>query len=47
MVSIPFDQGDVFRPNLAEAIKEADEVSIPFDQGDVFRLYYVRIRSSC
>ena len=36
-VSIPFDQGDVFR-HVSAAINEADEiVSIPFDQGDVFR----------
>ena len=37
-VSIPFDQGNVFR--LLKACKEELEnaVSIPFDQGNVFRL---------
>ena len=37
-VSIPFDQGDVFRHEVKEAIGNAKGVSIPFDQGDVFRL---------
>ena len=35
-VSIPFDQGDVFRQGKFIYIYEED-VSIPFDQGDVFR----------
>ena len=38
MVSIPFEQGDVFRLTHVGAPKEADAVSIPFEQGDVFRL---------
>ena len=37
IVSIPFEQGDVFRQRNQMAVKRA-EVSIPFEQGDVFRL---------
>ena len=36
MVSIPFDQGDVFRLERTRKNCSAN-VSIPFDQGDVFR----------
>ena len=36
-VSIPFDQGNVFRPNVVQFIKWGVGVSIPFDQGNVFR----------
>ena len=36
-VSIPFEQGDVFRQNLKLKQKHW-VVSIPFEQGDVFRL---------
>ena len=36
VVSIPFEQGDVFRPE--KYLKEwLEKVSIPFEQGDVFR----------
>ena len=37
-VSIPFDQGDVFRLIETAEFETEAEVSIPFDQGDVFRL---------
>ena len=36
-VSIPFDQGDVFRRIRIILIINKKVVSIPFDQGDVFR----------
>ena len=36
-VSIPFEQGDVFRHEVKKYIRENDFVSIPFEQGDVFR----------
>ena len=36
-VSIPFEQGDVFRPMFKKAFYQAFRVSIPFEQGDVFR----------
>ena len=36
-VSIPFEQGDVFRPMKVDAVKRINYVSIPFEQGDVFR----------
>ena len=36
-VSIPFEQGDVFRPNKLKQIFFTFLVSIPFEQGDVFR----------
>ena len=36
-VSIPFEQGDVFRPTATTASIESASVSIPFEQGDVFR----------
>ena len=36
-VSIPFEQGDVFRQNYAVNVPYFT-VSIPFEQGDVFRL---------
>ena len=37
LVSIPFEQGDVFR-RLDEKVQKAKTlVSIPFEQGDVFR----------
>ena len=36
-VSIPFDQGNVFRPYTAIKMYETCPVSIPFDQGNVFR----------
>ena len=41
MVSIPFEQGDVFRPLWQSIIKQLTTVSIPFEQGDVFRLVTV------
>ena len=37
-VSIPFDQGDVFRQRSKFKRNNKQRVSIPFDQGDVFRL---------
>ena len=37
MVSIPFEQGDVFRRNKVLFHIEELVVSIPFEQGDVFR----------
>ena len=37
-VSIPFEQGDVFRQNWRSQGVFVPEVSIPFEQGDVFRL---------
>ena len=37
-VSIPFDQGNVFRPITASIESTSRTVSIPFDQGNVFRL---------
>ena len=36
-VSIPFEQGDVFRHNYWSGVHQEMEVSIPFEQGDVFR----------
>ena len=36
-VSIPFEQGDVFRPYACGRTWEFLSVSIPFEQGDVFR----------
>ena len=36
-VSIPFDQGDVFRHRKTQEKNRIGDVSIPFDQGDVFR----------
>ena len=36
-VSIPFEQGDVFRRKSLGNILLGDAVSIPFEQGDVFR----------
>ena len=36
-VSIPFEQGDVFRREFRTAVFERNQVSIPFEQGDVFR----------
>ena len=36
-VSIPFEQGDVFRHKLEDRKYPLNEVSIPFEQGDVFR----------
>ena len=38
LVSIPFDQGNVFRPVLLCLNGKSIIVSIPFDQGNVFRL---------
>ena len=37
MVSIPFEQGDVFRQCQLFSTNNIEEVSIPFEQGDVFR----------
>ena len=37
-VSIPFEQGDVFRPIGDLYVNFKIYVSIPFEQGDVFRL---------
>ena len=37
-VSIPFEQGDVFRPFVNLPLTLTADVSIPFEQGDVFRL---------
>ncbi len=37
LVSIPFDQGNVFRLAYNSLFAYVDEVSIPFDQGNVFR----------
>ena len=36
-VSIPFEQGDVFRQNERWVKEMLKYVSIPFEQGDVFR----------
>ena len=36
-VSIPFDQGNVFRRLNSYATEWKKDVSIPFDQGNVFR----------
>ena len=36
-VSIPFEQGDVFRQKIVSKLNELGVVSIPFEQGDVFR----------
>ena len=41
LVSIPFDQGNVFRRDLTVTTINALGVSIPFDQGNVFRLNLV------
>ena len=38
IVSIPFEQGDVFRHSDKNRYVVAKKVSIPFEQGDVFRL---------
>ena len=38
VVSIPFEQGNVFRHSDYQEIKGASLVSIPFEQGNVFRL---------
>ena len=37
-VSIPLEQGNVFRLNHEEVIKTEERVSIPLEQGNVFRL---------
>ena len=37
-VSIPFEQGDVFRRIIMALTLRDLSVSIPFEQGDVFRL---------
>ena len=37
IVSIPFDQGNVFRLRVLCIRVEKGQVSIPFDQGNVFR----------
>ena len=37
MVSIPFEQGDVFRQATDKYKQVTSGVSIPFEQGDVFR----------
>ena len=37
IVSIPFEQGDVFRPIKGVVSLGSSVVSIPFEQGDVFR----------
>ena len=39
-VSIPFEQGDVFRQTMYMYSLLKLKVSIPFEQGDVFRLIY-------
>ena len=47
-VSIPFEQGDVFRQEEFNIVTKYFNVSIPFDQGNVFRLYgdlHMSIRS--
>ena len=36
-VSIPFEQGDVFRQKAVRDYEQGQMVSIPFEQGDVFR----------
>ena len=36
-VSIPFEQGDVFRRDRQQTLAKGVTVSIPFEQGDVFR----------
>ena len=38
-VSIPFEQGDVFRPAIVSSMLWTISVSIPFEQGDVFRQF--------
>ena len=37
LVSIPFEQGDVFRHWILTIRIPKQQVSIPFEQGDVFR----------
>ena len=46
-VSIPFEQGDVFRPNNNKEVGELCLVSIPFEQGDVFRRCILSRRLGC
>ena len=41
-VSIPFEQGDVFRHLAQSTISAVGTVSIPFEQGDVFRPFKQR-----
>ena len=41
-VSIPFEQGDVFRPTTWLKRQSSRIVSIPFEQGDVFRQHLKR-----
>ena len=46
IVSIPFEQGDVFRPTTNGVSSVIDLfVSIPFEQGDVFRQLLERCSS--
>ena len=39
IVSIPLEQGNVFRPSAFAASVTVLDVSIPLEQGNVFRLY--------
>ena len=45
MVSIPFDQGNVFRLLKKQMKSLLLSVSIPFDQGNVFRLSLLLVLS--
>ena len=45
IVSIPFEQGDVFRPKSLDYAYHWHRVSIPFEQGDVFRHYIGTVTS--
>ena len=44
-VSIPLEQGNVFRLNHEEVIKTEERVSIPLEQGNVFRLIEKQAKS--
>ena len=39
-VSIPLEQGSVFRPSKLMDVQDLYLVSIPLEQGSVFRLYF-------
>ena len=45
-VSIPLEQGNVFRQNVATLWKLHEIVSIPLEQGNVFRLQW-GVRALC
>ena len=39
-VSIPLEQGNVFRPTTVNSTEAAVQVSIPLEQGNVFRHFF-------